>query len=218
MDRFSFLQDVLHERRSYDYSVGHVEMIETEMARLAAAYPDEPLPKLEVGPIGHWNQPSLTVSHAFMPARSGAQIIEKAFNISLPEDFTEFYNRWNEGLLLGRNPIKIMSPDYILSETLDIRSAQSIPSSVPFHTIRFGELTSYFHFLLRFSVPVANWVVDLVASNEFRDTEIQSHGCDRAFTDLIFTEWLKRMIDTDGAPLHSAFPDNEDDYFNKRVK
>jgi len=62
MSRFSFLEETLKERRSYDYSAGHAEMIEDEMARLAAAYPKEPLPKIEKGPIGNWKQPSFSVN------------------------------------------------------------------------------------------------------------------------------------------------------------
>ena len=192
-------------------------MIEDEMARLAATYPKEPLPKIEKGPMGNWNQPSMTVSHAFMPPRTSAKVIEREFEIELPADFKEFYSRWNEGLLLVRNPVKIMSPDCIVTDTLEIRDVQETPRDTPFRTIRFGELAPNFHFVLRFSPSAAAWVVDLWASSEQLYTEFQSPECDTNPTDSSFTEWLQRMIMTDGAPLHPAYPDNEDDYFNQRV-
>lgn len=217
MIEFDFLKKMLRERRSYYYSAFHFEMVSREVERLSALYPKSDFVLPEDGPVGSWGGPSLTVSHMLAPPSNGAKIIEETFSIRLPSDFLAFYSLWNEGLLLVRNPIKILAPKDILELTAEIRDAQQAPYQLPFHTIRFGELNPSFHYALRFDSIAKDWEVALCASDETRDVEFQSLEYESCATDKTFTAWLHRMLDTDGAPLDSHYPDDPDDFFNQRV-
>lgn len=117
---------------------------------------------------------------------------------------------------MTRNPVRMLCIEEVISEMHEIRRNSGVGTETPYHVIRFGEINSQRHFLLRLLSDGETWVVDLNCWNEVCDTELLSPELDDSFTDLSFTHWLRRMILTDGAHLDPASPD-EDDVYVKRI-
>ena len=216
MSAFEFFKNALSERRNYDLSAGHVEWLNFEINRLRAIYPEVKLPEIEHGPIGNWGSPSLTVSHFFVPPRSGVGKVEEEFGIKLPADFVEFYQNWNEGILITRNPVKIMNPTEIIRTVNELRTAQDIPDNLPHRIVRFGDLGNSSYFLLRYRHGIEDWEILCSSYSQDTDADLQEDNDFPRPCDKTFSEWLQRMVVTDGVPLHPLLPD-EDDKFNQRV-
>ena len=181
------------------------------------AYPEAVFPTFCDGPVGNWNCPSTSVSHVSAPPGTGVKEIEQRFNIRLPADFNEFYQIHHEALILTRNPVLIMSPAQIIHVSDDLRDAHEVPKDLPRHVIRFGWLGTDTYFLLRFEEATGQWGVMISSYSHATDTELQDRTAWGTPCDKSFTEWLRRMIETDGAPLHPGHADDEDDFYVKRV-
>lgn len=214
---FAFFHRLLSERRSYDYTAGDLEFIQREAERMRQAYPGAPFPTFCDGPVGNWDCPSTTVSHVVAPAGVALSDLEQRFNIRLPADLNEFYRLHNEALILTRNPVLIMNPAQMIYVSDDLREAQEVPKDLPRHIIRFGWLGTDDYFLLRYCAEAGDWEVMISSYSYATDTELQDRSAFGTPCDKSFADWLRRMIDTDGAPLHPAHKDDEDDFFVKRI-
>lgn len=214
---FSFFQTLLTEQRSYDYTAGHISFIERETRRMRQAYPDAIFPTICDGPVGNWDCPSTTVFHVAAPPAEGLALLEQRFNITLPQDLCEFYRTYNEALILTRNPVLIMSPAQIIYVSDDLREAHEVPKDLPRHVIRFGWLGTDSYFLLRYCAEADDWEVVISSYSYATDTQLQDRSAWETRCDKSFSDWLRRMIATDGVPLHPDFPNEEDDYFVKRI-
>lgn len=211
---FEFLDQRLSERRSYDYNGWQLEFIHRELARMSLDYPNKVFVQPSDGPIGNWKCPSTSVSHLAAPAGNGIKDVEEEFNIELPADFRAFYQLYNEAFILGRNPVLIMSPAQIVSISDELRDAHDIPEDLPRHVIRFGWLGNDSYFLLRYHTKNNNWEVVLSSYSHDTDAELQERTDWGTPWGKTFTDWLRRMIETDGAPLYS---DDKDDFSAKRI-
>ena len=214
---FKFFKGLLTENRSYDYTAGHIELVQRETARMRQAYPETVFPTFFDGPVGNWDCPSTTVSHLVAPKGEGVGSIEEQFFIHLPTDFKEFYHLHNEALILTRNPVLIMTPEQLISVSDELREAHEVPKDLPRHIIRFGWLGTDSYFLLRYCEEASDWKVMISSYSHATDAELQDRTAWGTPSDKSFTDWLHRMIETDGAPLHPAHADEEDDFFVKRV-
>lgn len=214
---FAFFHHLLTEWRSYDYTAWHIEFIQRETQRMSQAYRNVVFPTLCDGPVGNWNCPSATVSHIAAPAGAGLSVLEDRFHIKLPGDFHEFYDQHNEALILGRNPVLIMSPEQMIAVSDELREAHEVAKELPRHVIRFGWLGTDSYFLLRFCAEVNDWEVLISSYSHATDAELQDRSAWGSPCDKSFTHWLRRMIETDGAPLHPAHADEADDFFVKRI-
>jgi hypothetical protein len=213
---FDFFYSALSQRRSYDYSALDREFIERETSRMRLAYPNAEFVLPSDGPFGNWGCPSTTVSHLAAPPSDGITEIEREFDINLPADFNAFYRLHNEAFILGRNPVLIMSPAQIIYVSDDLRDAHDIPDDLPRHVIRFGWLGTDSYFLLRFNASNNDWEVMLSSYSHATDAELQDRTAWGTPCDKTFTDWLRRMMETDGAPLHPAH-EGDFDFSNKRV-
>lgn len=215
--RFHFLEQRLIETRSYDYTAGHIEFIQRETGRMCQAYPGAFFPTFSDGPVGNWNCSSTTVSHVAAPPEEGIRSIEERFNIRLPADFNEFYRVHNEALIMTRNPVLIMNPEQIIAVSNELREAHEVRKDLPRHIIRFGWLGTDSHFLLRYCKEANDWEVMISSYSHATDAELQDRTAWGTPCDKSFTAWLRRMIETDGAPLHPDHADEEEDFFVKRI-
>jgi hypothetical protein len=216
---FDFLTESLEEERSYDYPASQVESLNQLLTSLAARHSQRHLYFPRPGPIGNWGVPSTTVKHCFCNASCAdtwlAQL-QRLVGATLPDDFKAFYTIWHEGILMTRNPVRILCIEEVISEMHQIRRYSRVSSETPYHFLRFGEINSQRHFGLRLRSDSETWIVDLNCWNEVNDSELLSSELEHSLTDKSFTQWLRRMILTDGAPLDPGWPD-EDDLFVKRV-
>ena len=144
-------------------------------------------------------------------------VLEERFQIKLPDDFREFYVQHNEALILGRNSVLIMSPEQMIAVSDELRDAHEVPKELPHHIIRFGWLGTDSYFLLRFCVEVNDWEVLISSHSHATDAELQDRTAWGTPCDKSYADWLRRMIETDGAPLHPDHADEEEDFFVKRV-
>ena len=143
--------------------------------------------------------------------------IEQQFDIRLPADIKEFYGLHNEALILTRNPVLILNPEQIIAVSNELREAHEVPKELPHHIIRFGWLGTDSYFLLRYCAEVGDWEVMISSYSHATDAELQDRTAWGTPCDKSFTDWLRRMIETDGAPLHPAHPDENEDFFIKRI-
>ncbi len=216
---FDFFTESLPHERSYDYPPAQVESLNQWIESLAAKHPKCKVHFPKRGPTGNWDVASTTVKHCFCDSsydNMWLPQVQKMVGTSLPEDFVAFYNIWHEGILMTRNPVRMLSIEELVLETQEIRRNSGVVDNIPFHVLRFGEINSQRHFALRLLSDEQTWVIDINSWNEVTDAELISPDWDNSFTDLSFGQWLRRMISTDGAPLDPDSPD-EDDFYVKRI-
>jgi len=214
---FQFFNHSINERRSYLYSSIHIELIQRTLKQFGNSYPEARIKPPKPGPLSPDGYPSIEVSHIVAPPGNGLEAVEGKFGICLPTDIKEFYRLHNEALILTRNPVLIMNPEQIISVSDELREAHEIPSSLPRHVIRFGWLGTDSYFLLRFDEATKQWEVMISSYSHATDAELQNRTAWGTACDKSFTDWLRRMIETDGVPLHPDHIDDEEDYFVKRI-
>ena len=214
---FEFFHSSVNERRSYLYSSIHIELLQRTLKQFNELYPEARIETPKPGPLSTDGYPSIEVSHIVAPPRDGLNAVEHKFGIRLPDDFKEFYRVHNEALILTRNPVLIMNPEQIISVSDELREAHEVPKDLPRHIIRFGWLGTDSYFLLRYCEEASDWKVMISSYSHATDAELQDRTAWGTPSDKSFTDWLHRMIETDGAPLHPAHADEEDDFFVKRV-
>lgn len=214
---FDFFYQVLAEGRSYDYTAWHREFIQRELERFRRSYPERKFSMPSDGPVGFWNCPSTTVSHIAAPSGADLTRLESSFDIKLPTDFKEFYSLHHEALVLGRNPVLIMNLEQIIEVSHELREAHEVPQKLPRHILRFGWLGTDTYFLLRYCVKEDDWEVMISSYSHATDAELQDKSAWGTPCDKTFTDWLRRMLTTDGAPLHPDHLDDEDDFYVKRI-
>ena len=213
---FNFISNILLEKRCYDYNAWRIEFIVNELERIDKNQPNLDILFPEKNKFDEIKSDSFIVSHVFVPSVSGVKIVEETFGIELPSDFIEFYKQFNEAVILGLNPIVVLSPEEIIKVSNELREAQGVHKDLPRHVIRFAWIGTDQYFLLRFCPDAKNWDVMFSSYSLASDTELQNKTAWTKPCDKSFGDWLRRIIETDGAPLDPLDPD-EGDFLTKRI-
>jgi hypothetical protein len=211
---FDFFKDKLKEQREYlsgkDYwwfLRRHLQM--PEMNGCVELIDEKP----ETFYNDHFKSTHIT----YPSKKGGVKEVEETFAITLPDDFKSFYNEWSQALLVLREAYWIMPASGIIEATQSMRG--DYDAQRPCNLIRFARLfDSPDHFFsLRRKSPSSQWKIAKVDDGEMpvADGDIGDDSADYMVTDANFTDWLKRMLETDGTPW---FPGNDEEQHCKTIR
>jgi Leucine-rich repeat (LRR) protein len=144
----------------------------------------------------------------------GLEKVEAALKIVLPDDIKEFYKIWSEILLVLCDPFRLMPVDEI------IEANRWEPKYGSCNLVRFAQYDTYseIHFALRRKFENAPWHIAIWNEMDevyVSDEDAHSDELDHTQSDLSFTDWLKRMIETDGVPWNVGY--KQDRAMGKRI-
>ncbi len=193
---YSFFEESIHRMRKLRaHSIGNGYLVDA---------PHQVFPDLELGmaPQILSEEPDgwivLTKSYARKPGK-GLLKVEEVMQNTLPNDFLEFHQLYDEALITTRTyPIHLWNEDRILEEIELSRDE----SPQPYRLVRFGNYwdTSDLYFALWNVDPVrGTWEV-VVASLDERDQIIECSMPPEAILGRPFHTWLKDFIERDGVP------------------
>jgi len=138
----------------------------------------------------------------------GARSIERRFGVELPPEFHQFYQRWDGGVLIYRSIYFILSSAQIIETAVEFRDVQEMPLDLPWHVLRFCEVADEDYVALRRRAP-SDWEA-IYASGDNPETDYlypQDARVDaRGVVAPSFSEWLRKVHDTDGWPWGEHLP------------
>ncbi len=130
-------------------------------------------------------------------------LVERHFEVSLPESAHAFYREITECVLSLRNVLVVMSPADIITFEEEIRAVSTDKSGItPIRIIRFAHLIgTSTAFAFRKSCADERWRVTGISSTCTRLEVFHSSQADGFEDDEDIDAWMERMIRTDGFPL-----------------
>ena len=142
----------------------------------------------------------------------GVRSVEERFGVALPPEFHRFYQRWNGGVLVYGALYFLLPAEEIIETAVEFRELQEVSLDLPWHVLRFCELDGGNFVALRRKRD-GEWEA-IFTSCENVDTEYlePEDSCVDARRILApsFSEWLRKVHDTDGWPWgeHIAYPED----------
>jgi len=133
----------------------------------------------------------------------GQEALAKRWGLALPDDYVAFCSEFKEYVLATRNPVYTERSKAIESITRGLREGRDIPWKTEHRLFYFAQIVGTCgYFVFRWSK--ARKRVDIVLAEDYGEVgepELLGKDGDSYVTDVDFTAWLQRMIDTDGYPL-----------------
>ena len=142
-------------------------------------------------------------------------IVESEYGIQLPQDYKSFLTTWGQALLVFREAYWLMPPAEILRVSRDWRD-EIQGSSGPCNVVRFARYWDNEERHFCFINTGGEWKIGFRDDYVFPtdDDDVTGEEAESCITDQSFTDWLTRMIATDGTPW---FP-GADEEFHVRTK
>lgn len=156
------------------------------------------LPHLEEDEFGHRDQ---TLVRSLVEwGRADATVIEKHFDVQLPNWVHEFYRKVVRAVVYLRNPIVILAPQEVVEfETLR-RNAHA--EKLPIRQVGFAHAgISGASFAFRQSVTKQVWEIAFSSLDCTLDEEQSEQMESLVEYDSDFDCWLTRLYETDGHPM-----------------
>ena len=207
---FDFFASKLNEVREYQSALDYLYLIGAYMKRPDAKGVVEVISQDEHVPYNDHFRASHFVRNA--DGSDSLEVIKETFKVDLPEDFAAFYGAWSEVLLVLREPYWIMPGASIVASNQRFRGSHD--EKFPCNLIRFAR---YFdesgqNFALRRKNPESAWTISMIDDLDYHenDWEAGDDKFDYKVTDLSFTDWLHRMLETDGTPWFPGNPSEEE--------
>lgn len=156
------------------------------------------LPHLEEDDEGYRDQ--TLVRSLVQWGESDAKIIEKHFDIELPDWVHGFYAEVTRAVIFLRNPIMILSPSEVVE--FEVRRREAFRKKLPIRQVGFAHAgISGDSFAFRKSIAKEAWQIaystlDCTLDEEQSEEMERMTQCDHDFDD-----WLTRLFETDGYPL-----------------
>jgi hypothetical protein len=134
------------------------------------------------------------------------------WKITLPADYLEFCSNFKTYTIVGRNSITILDALEIEKMTQALRCGEDVADGDPYCLYRFAMVEACpWHFMFRYSDEGVFLDVAFAAYTDADEWEILGENEARYFSDHSFSDWLKRMIETDCVPLRHNFQDEFED-------
>ncbi len=118
------------------------------------------------------------------------------FGEIVPNDFADFYKRWNGGYLFYGVPHNLLSIEKIIMENKDFRKSRKQALEGPWEIIRFADIGH--NDFVGYRKKGDKWVVSLLR-NEYPDEWLLAGDFEAPILAPSFSEWIGRLIETDGA-------------------
>ncbi len=200
MSRYDFIYDLMQNPRTYRLAGGpHDYLMDFDSGGK----------RIQLSEQNDGNTVAV-LAPALADATPGAiEALEQQYDIKLPDDFREFYQRWNGGMIRMLYPYRLLNLSE-LRQTID-RFTDEVTSP---RIVRFCDLDDGNYFALRHLVSAWD-VVYAEAGIDDKDLCEARAGNDGWGTDESFEAWLRRIVDTDGWPI---VPDGTDEEcFDRRI-
>ena len=197
---FDFFAFKLNEVREYQSSLDYLYLIGAYLKRTGAKGVVEVISQDEHIPYNDHFRASHFIRNA--DGSNSLDAVEAAFRVALPEDFMKFYQIWLEALLVLREPYWIMPGASIVAVNQVYFGSHD--GKHPCNLIRFARCADENgqNFALRRKSPESAWTISMIDDLDYHENDWEA-GDDRfdyKVTDLSFTDWLHRMLETDGTP------------------
>jgi hypothetical protein len=127
---------------------------------------------------------------------------KKFFFCNPPDDFADFYRRWNGGFLLFGLVYRLLPIEKMVSENAEFMKMRGHDVKSEWKIIRFADIGH--NDFIGFRKKGGRWVVSLIL-NEYHDDDLHSGAFEAPVLAQSFKEWVDRLIDLDGA-MPGNFP------------
>jgi hypothetical protein len=186
---FNFLKQTLNEKRKYRlHRYPYYEVIEDELVSDAVTILDN----------SNDNSIDVEISNVLFDNNEPMTSEEEKFFAELPEDFCSFYKLYNGGFLFYKNFYRLLSRSEILEVEAFFMERDKEEGECK--VIRFCDMQDGIYIALRKKIN-GEWGV-VWADPGDSNYELCSGDNDKyCLMDKSFSEWLKRMIITDGWPM-----------------
>lgn len=133
----------------------------------------------------------------------GQAALAAQWGVTLPADYLEFCSRYSEYILAGKVPIRINRAEEVGDSVESLRLARDIDRSTPVRIWYFSEVVEISAgFAFRWNENYSKR--DIVYSWDYGDIaepELLGKNGNHFKSDATFTDWLHRMLKTDGHPV-----------------
>lgn len=127
---------------------------------------------------------------------------KKFFGCNPPDDFSDFYRRWNGGFLLFGLVYRLLPIEKMIAENAEFREMRGHDAKSEWKIIRFADIGH--NDFIGFRKKNGSWVVSLIL-NEYHDDDLHAGAFEAPVLAKSFKEWIDRLIDLDGA-MPGNFP------------
>lgn len=191
------LLDRRRETRRYVTNSDYYSVLEDAYNRMAYWYPGQLCGR---APLGTLHQ--VAAGDFRVPGQGEQVALAEKWNIKLPQDYLDFCSSFQMYTLVGRNGLTIMDARDIEETTQHLREAEEASREDPYCLYRFASVEgSLWHFMFRYSDEGVFQDVAFAAYPASDEWEILGEDESSYLTDHSFSDWLKRMIETDCVPL-----------------
>jgi hypothetical protein len=191
------------EIREYSSESDYYSIVQEAYDRISCCFPMQVVGRAPIGTYHH-----VVASDFWVPGQGGQTDLGHKWNLALPEDYQEFCSLFKTYNLVGRHTITIIGAKEIEEITLGLREGEGVSLEDPYCLFRFAKVEGGpWHFMLRYSDEGVFQDVAFASYTDSDELEILGENAALYFSDLSFSEWLKRMIDTDCVPLRHNFKD-----------
>ena len=192
----------LKTRRTYEIPTnGRVITLQQEYENQCAADPDTQRNQ----PVYHPRQKRITCSDMCINGPGAHAELCAQWGIIPPADYLKFCALFSEYIIAGRMPIRILCAQEIRDDD-GIRDAWDVPKSERRRLLYFARVVEEpAHFAFRWNDDCSK--VDIVYSWDYGDIGepiLLGEDGNRFVSDLSFTAWLQRMLETDCHPLFTS--------------
>lgn len=197
------IQNRKTEIREYSSNSDYRSTIQEAYDRISYWFPGQ----LEgMPPIGTYYR--VVASDFWVPGPGGQSTLAQKWNIHLPVDYLEFCSYFRTYTLVGRRAITILDAKEIEEITMGLRDGEEVSPEDPYCLYRFAHVEGLpWHFMFRYSDEGVFQDIAFAAYTDADEWEILGENEARYSSDRSFSDWLKRMIETDCVPLRHNFED-----------
>lgn len=143
-----------------------------------------------------------------------ASILEKRWNIELPDWFRHFYSKVETAVLAWRNLFCVLHPQNIILVEEEHREWHD-NKDLAVRLVRFAQVWGSGDYLaLRQSTKDQKWRI-MYVSHEESTAYFQAPQMDGSEDDEDLAAWMSRMIMTDGHPMLKGNQEFEDPFLNR---
>ena len=197
------LQNRKTEIRLYSSDNNYFSVIQEAYERIGYWFPGQIEGRPPMGTYYH-----VAALDFWVTGPGGQSALADQWKITLPADYLEFCSLYKTYTLIGRNAITILGAREVEEITLALRVGEEVSPEDPYCLYRFAMVeASPWHFMFRYSDDGVFQDVAFAAYTDADEWEILGGNEAQYFSDRSFSDWLKRMMETDGVPLRRNFVD-----------
>jgi hypothetical protein len=204
MNAASQLLHFNQQTRRYCGSGEYIEIIKNEVSRIQSKHGGGWSENLRI--IGDPDDGIFETKSLVCTGNSDLSLVERCFDVKLPDSAHLFYQNITECVLTLRLPLVVLSPEgIVVHETWHRDIYRQCGISLPVQVIRFVMIPNDpINFAFRQNTKDKRWRIMLVSSTDEHPSFYHSNECDGLEDDEDIDAWMERMLSSDGFPLRKG--------------